>query len=153
MEFAQIVQVMTAATAVLAIVVGPCAAVYVAKLQIRASVVSNNRQQWINSLRDTLSEFLAKQLMVRSLNAERRANDLSLPRIEDTARLTFKIRFLLADEPAHNELAELVSRLADSMNQQKPENRIVDVSACLDRIEDLAISIFKHEWERVKAGD
>jgi hypothetical protein len=41
-------------TALAAVVFAPIVSIYVAKRQIRASVVSVNRQAWINRLRDEL---------------------------------------------------------------------------------------------------
>ncbi|RTZ71871.1 MAG: hypothetical protein DSZ00_09570 [Gammaproteobacteria bacterium] len=50
--------VVSAVTALVAVIVGPLVSVYVAKNQINASVVSTNRQTWINRLRDELATLV-----------------------------------------------------------------------------------------------
>jgi P pilus assembly chaperone PapD len=154
MEIAQIVQIVTALTALVAVVVGPIVSIYVARRQIRASVVSNNRQQWIDNLRDTIADFLAKQLMVRSLSRQAHADESSIPRIEDVLRLVNKIELLVNPmEQDHAELVQLVCELGDAMNQEKEKNKSFDVDPHVKRIVALSQAILKREWERVKRGD
>ena len=157
MEFGQWMQIITAAIAGLAIVVGPLVSLYVARRQIRASVVSNSRQQWINNLRDSLSEFLAKQMMARGLTAKDNADDSPLPRlerIEEVTRLAFKIQLLLSQgEKDQDELEDLVFAMLNTLNQQKDENRKFDAQACMDRINLVARSVIKAEWKRVASGE
>lgn len=50
--------VVSAITALVAVIVGPLASIFVAKNQINASVVSSNRQVWINRLRDELATLV-----------------------------------------------------------------------------------------------
>ena len=58
--------VIAAATALVAVVLGPIVSVYVVRRQIRATVVSTNRQAWINDLRNTIADWLtAEQLTLR----------------------------------------------------------------------------------------
>ena len=52
----EILAVVSAATALVAVIVGPISAYYIAKKQITASVISANRQAWINELRDHLAQ-------------------------------------------------------------------------------------------------
>src|SRR5215471_16417667 len=49
----------TAITALTAAVVSPLVSLFVARMQIRATVVSNNRERWIEALRDAVSEYVA----------------------------------------------------------------------------------------------
>lgn len=50
--------VVSAITAIVAVIVGPLVSIFVAKNQINASVVSTNRQTWINRLRDELATLV-----------------------------------------------------------------------------------------------
>ena len=52
----EVTATLTAATALVAVIVGPVISVYVARRQIRASAVLKNRQSWINALRDAIVE-------------------------------------------------------------------------------------------------
>src|ERR1700675_694269 len=49
----------TACTALISAVVGPAVSYVVARRQIRASVISNNRERWIEALRDSVAEYVA----------------------------------------------------------------------------------------------
>jgi hypothetical protein len=44
--------------AALAVLFGPIIQLVIAKAQIRASVLSTNRQRWIDQLREQLAEFI-----------------------------------------------------------------------------------------------
>ncbi|GAC28600.1 hypothetical protein [Brumicola pallidula] len=50
--------VVSAITALVAVIVGPLVSIIVAKKQINASVVSSSRQAWINRLRDELATLV-----------------------------------------------------------------------------------------------
>jgi len=112
----EIIQLITAVTAFVAVIVSPILTIYVARKQIRASVVSTNRQAWINTVRGTLADYLAKQAMVRNLNKNCYADDESLPRIEETVRLTSRIELLMnPKEPDHSKLVELVCEMTNAL--------------------------------------
>ena len=49
----------TACTALISAVVGPAVSYVVARRQIRASVISNNRERWTEALRDSVAEYVA----------------------------------------------------------------------------------------------
>ena len=50
--------VVSAITALVAIIIGPLVSICIAKNQINASVISTNRQVWINRLRDELATLV-----------------------------------------------------------------------------------------------
>ena len=146
--------ILTAGTALVAVIVGPVVSVYIARRQIRASVVSANRQAWINNLRDAIADYLAKQEMVRNLNVHGYADESSFPRIEETVRLANRIELLInPKEEDHVELAHLICQMANTMNQQNEKNKDFDVDMHRKRIVELSQAILKREWERVKSGD
>ena len=49
----------TACTALISAVVGPAVSYVVARRQIRASVITNNRERWAEALRDSVAEYVA----------------------------------------------------------------------------------------------
>jgi hypothetical protein len=49
----------TASTALISAVTRPLVSYIVARRQIRASVISNNRERWIEALRDSVAEYVA----------------------------------------------------------------------------------------------
>jgi len=118
-----------------------------AVIQARAGSVSNNRQAWINSLRDEVTDFLAEAQI------DPRMSPLNEPRYADTHPSTlrklrahiFKIRLLL--NPNEGESTTLVSML---------ERALADgglTSHNREAIVQHTQSILKTEWERVKSGE
>ena len=49
----------TVCTALVSAVVGPLVSYIVARRQIRASVISNNRERWTEALRDSVADYVA----------------------------------------------------------------------------------------------
>lgn len=148
-----IVQLITAVTALTAVIISPVGAIYIARKQIRASVISTNRQVWINSLRNTIADYLAKQAIVRNLNRLQHADGDSLSRIEDTVRLAGQIELLMnPNESDHAELVKLVCDMTNSLNAQDEANKNFDVEH-RERVVTLSQAILKREWNRVKRGD
>jgi ABC-type transport system involved in cytochrome bd biosynthesis fused ATPase/permease subunit len=59
-------QAISAITALVAVIVSPIISIYIAKRQVHASVVSANRQKWIDSLRDQLADLITGVHVLRS---------------------------------------------------------------------------------------
>ena len=149
-----LVAILAAATALAAVIIGPIVSLRIARRHIRASVVSANRQAWINMLRDSIADYLAKQAMARDLNVLEHADDSSLPRIEELIRLNTRLELLINPKEAdHAELVDLICQMTSTVNQQNEANKDFDVDAARKRIIDLWQTILKREWERVKQGD
>src|SRR5258706_8311432 len=49
----------TACSALVSAAAGPLVSIVVASRQIRASLISNNRERWIEALRDSVAEYVA----------------------------------------------------------------------------------------------
>lgn len=90
------IPIISAITALLAIIIGPFVTLYIARRQIKSNVLLPNRQKWINTLRDELSNYLA--IMARTAGATAsRTDDQAYLRtcIEDLCRSESKIQLLL----------------------------------------------------------
>jgi hypothetical protein len=161
-----ILQIVTAVTAFAAVIIGPlltrrqiASAEEIARLQIRASVVSTNRQDWINTLRDAIAEFLSKEAMARTFNRLHHADAESLGRIQEVLRLNCKITLLInSRESDHARLVKLIDKMTNSINgsnKTSDELRQIDASINDLRIETVTLSqaILKREWERVKSSE
>jgi len=154
----EITQVIIAATALIAVIVGPITSIYVTRRQIRASVVSTNRQAWINSLRDTIADYLsAEQVVFISKHSEFWEKPDVQQALEKLILLEYRIRLLInPKEPDHAKLIELI--LKESTNLTKslespPTEFSEDERYSDDEIITLAQSILKREWKRVQNGD
>jgi len=60
----------TACTALISAIVGPAVSYVVARRRIRASVISNNRERWIDALRDSVAEYVALLLSASIVKQE-----------------------------------------------------------------------------------
>jgi len=144
----------SATTALVAVIVSPIVSIYVAKRQIRASVVSANRQKWIDQLRECLAELIAA---LRFLNLRRDGSvalsqDKWIERYERAFLLTSKVALLLNPQEddhraLHAALQEAGSLLLSNDDDRK---KIVPIT---QRILEQSQAILKREWERVKSGD
>lgn len=149
--------IIIAATALVAVIVGPIVSLYVARRQIRASVVSTNRQAWINSLRDAIADFMtAEQIVFLSKNTGFFNNADAEKAFEKMILLVYRIRLLVnSKEPNHTKLLELLRKeseeLAKALSSQPNEHN--KRQSYDEEIITLAQIILKKEWVRVKRGD
>jgi NifB/MoaA-like Fe-S oxidoreductase len=145
----------SAIAAIVSAIVSPLITANTTKKQIRASLISANRQAWINSLREELSELLelfiwvhTRIILVPSLEgANEEAKKLSRIR-----RLIRKIELELNPaETKSKELMELLKKLQVATHaKNSPE---LNFETNLDAAVSKAQEIFKAEWERVKRGE
>jgi hypothetical protein len=142
--------------ALVAVIVGPIISWKIAKRQISASTVTTSRQQWINTLRDAISDFSAKASMIYCLAKNQYADEQSIPRIEGMLQLNYKIELLInPNEEDHAILAQLVTDIASSLMLAKVKKAEIDTDLDKKQAEIVSLSqkIFKREWERVKKGE
>ena len=165
MDTSDWISLLSAATALIAVIVGPIitlrvsrrqieATVETSNRQIKASVVSSNRQDWINTLRDTISTFQATAVLLglRQFNS-----DLSDTEQHDqmsrASTLRNKLHLLInPEEPDHARLSELADQIMVGVGPlaQKDGKPVGELQR---EMTQLAQQILKREWERVKRGD
>ncbi|MGO1298224.1 MAG: hypothetical protein ACTMIA_13105 [Vibrio sp.] len=148
--------VVSAITALVAVIVGPLVSIFVAKNQINASVVSANRQTWINRLRDELAALVG---IVHHLpNAHANGSVTTNDAIAEYGRFAEKfqvIKLLINPKEAdHQELIRLIGsadkKLIESINKKQASS--AEFEAAGQRIVDQSQIVLKREWERVKNG-
>ena len=142
----------SALTALAATVVGPLVSFYTTRLQIRATLVSANRQAWINALRDDLSELFAiltQGFALGTQETERRTR---------VALLTSRIQLRLnpVEKPSKT-LLDLIQKLQaltvqalddGSVNADNERNFLALMNSAVSTSQE----ILKAEWKRVKKG-
>ncbi len=113
--------------------------------------VAQNRQAWINSLRDTVAELQSLIVPLWHLGGDDAQQAASEP-YGRAAFLLSKLRLLInARETDHQQLAELAERafhLATGRNRGEPS----DIGQVQRELTASAQAILKREWERVKRG-
>ena len=156
------ISLISACTALVASVVGPFVTLAVARRQFNATVLSANRQKWIESCRDLLSELislLVAGLVVKSnwqdkWDKGRGALAAEPALIEKLQRIVLaqsKMRLLMnPTEPDHHELCVAIDTAFKRLQSEgAPESQ---TAADIETITRLAQTILKREWQRVKAG-
>lgn len=137
-----------------------------AKEAIRAEILSRNRQEWINSLRDTTSEFIAGVMKIVDLHAlkdgtaqahqalnTQNPNDYALEwcvKLHEAKSTAVSLRskiHLLANpaEAAFKEFLPLIDKLYEEAVDNK--GTVNDLTL---KVFEAAQNILKKEWERVK---
>jgi len=149
-----------ASATIVGVVIGSLGSYFIARLQFKASVISANRQEWINTLRDCIAEFQvnAKIVTVETKLASQDSTSLaSDPKSFDQA--IGKMRVLLnklallinPNEIDHAELLKLIGKVEDlCINEASIDDEKHD--SLQKEITSLAQKILKREWERVKKG-
>lgn len=149
-------------TALVASIVGPFVTLSVSRRQFRANVLSTNRQKWIDTFRDRLSELLshinAAQATKRAATHEWRGGlgpviaDHNFPdKLEKAYRAIAQVQLLTkAEEPAHQALNEAIGAALTYL--QADELYEAELSASLMETTKLGRSIIREEWGRVKRG-
>ena len=119
-----------------------------AVIQARASSVSNNRQAWINALRDEVTGFLTDADMGSVVRDEMPlSDDRAKEQFRSARALTahiFKVRLLI--NPTEGESTKLVEMLEEAQREGLTTERREDIVSHTQQI-------LKTEWERVKSGE
>lgn len=148
---AEIVTVLSLLVALVSLIVGPWVALRVAEKQIRASVVSANRQAWINALRDELATLDSQLVQVAAYAGRREHEAAYVSALTGEMRAVSRIKlFINPKESDHSQLVEEM-RLVHS-HTVHPVN-IEQLNAGREKLLALGQAILKREWERVKAGN
>jgi hypothetical protein len=149
----------TAVTALVAVILGPIVSVYIVRRQIRASVISTNRQAWIDDLRGAIAEYLkAKEIIVLIAMGTGLYDKTAAQReTENMIMLIYRIQLLInPNEHDHAKLATLLlGQLGEVAKSCQPGSgkKDIDIGQSNAEIILLAQSILKREWERVKRGN
>lgn len=142
--------IIAAATALVAVIVGP----FLTSRASKNHMLGPMRQAWINSLRDTVAEFIAHVYIARSHVVASTTDPLEVKRaqeIEDRNRVQLAIQLkenisLLINpkETDHQELVRLVESAYDAYLNGK------ETAIALRAIREQTQAILKREWEVVK---
>jgi len=151
----------TACTALIAGVAGPVVSVLVARRQIRASVISNNRERWVEALRDSVAEYVALVLSA-SIARQAMSHDHPLMLSSDRALLHIAERIALIknkillminpNEGGHSELCEAVEVTYSALISEELQP-LTKMRAETEAITRAGRAVLKAEWQRVKRGD
>jgi hypothetical protein len=152
----------SAATALVASIVGPLVTLSVGRRQFAATVLSTNRQRWIEHLRDLLAEFIAQLGTVWVIRATWQgkwdkglapiaADPTRLEKMQRLLLVQWKIRLMLnPTESDHQELYAAIEKALDRLREERSDES--ETAADIETISRLGQTILKREWQRVKQG-
>lgn len=143
-----------AATALIAVVVGPLVTIYVARKQFRAEVLSHNRQGWINAVREHIAKIITLIEHIHRWHEQEDGdpNALNLKH-EELSLLEERLALLLNPAEAdHSELLELVSLGIAAVSAGESVGSYQEIRGHERTIRTKTQGILKREWERVKRG-
>lgn len=153
----------TACTAMVSALIAPFITVRMGRAQIRASVISNNRQRWIETLRDLIAAFCAQAIAAtprrRSLLAAGggivTTDADMLDKIEDLLKTFMKIRLMTNPlEADHQELVKVLTRTMTTLRTAPLDTDLEpSIREAVEEIVTKSQPILKREWARVKAGE
>jgi len=152
----------TATTALVASIMGPVVTLRVARRQFHANVISTNRQKWIETFRNRVSELLslmnAAQVIKRySIESWRgglgpvQANPSLTEKFERAFMALAQIRLLTdASDQEHQRLNDALA--AALAHLQHDELRQEELAAAIEEVITLGRTIVRQQWGRVKRG-
>jgi hypothetical protein len=150
----------TACTALVSAAAGPLASVVVASRQARVSLISANRERWLEALRDSIADYVAIALSAAALQEARQEAPVAAVRddpelwhvVEGVARARTRALLMLNPvEPGHLELTAAIDRSYRILVHGAA--RVEAIAPILDALTDAGRSVLKAEWSRVKRGE
>lgn len=151
----------TASTALIAGIASPIASISVARRQFKASVVSSNRQRWIEALRDAIAEYIAVVTSVALIARRAKVADTQIAYTDSefhkaAERIVFmRSKILLMTNPSkelHRELRQCI----DAGHRVLVEHMTIELEEWHAHLEAITLAghaVLDAEWARVKRGD
>jgi hypothetical protein len=151
---AETIALIAAATALCSVLLGPLVSMWVVQKQARVSVLSGNRQAWINTLRDQVSEFLAILAVAHAGEWSSRTEKEYDEELKRLVLVGSKIKLMLnPKEEDHERLSDLLTEAFHTLGGRANTTEGKDAkrgAQLTGEIVPLAQSILKREWVRVK---
>ena len=154
--FAALAAIASAMTAMAAVIISPLITYSTVRKQIRANLVSGNRQAWINALRDELAEafeLLTWQFLLRpGTHSGEEGYKYVSERRARIRLLIYRIRLRLnAQEQESHALLDLLGKL-ESLALTSNGHGGPEFEEKMEEAVATAQKILKLEWNRVKKG-
>jgi hypothetical protein len=123
----------------------------IAKLDFNKVVMSGNRQEWINELRNLISSYMAQVDVYQSIFTPSTPIETVKDQLAEILALEIKIALML--NPAENDSIELTKFLHLYTQAISREAITQPVDFLKGRIVEITQRILKTEWNRVKRGE
>jgi hypothetical protein len=155
------ITMLTATSALIASVAAPIFSATVARWQIRATVISNNRELWIVALRDALSEYIAVATSAAAIEHALSDDIETIVHANRDFRRTVERMLLVKSKILlmTNSSGSGDGALRDSVEAlyvflvSKQAFTLGEWQQRIDAITNLGHVVLRAEWARVKRGD
>ena len=150
-----------ATTALVSAITGPAVSYAVARRQIRASVISNNRERWTEALRDSVAEYVALVLSASIVKQEMGQDPLKAVTADhDLLQLVQRIilvksKIMLMTNPSDRRYSELCDQIEATYQALTSDDSqtVAKIHAGSEAITRAGREVLRVEWARVKRGD
>ncbi len=148
------VALVSAITALCAVVLGPLVSLWAAQKQSRVAVLSGNRQAWINTLRDLIAEYISIVAVVHAGDWVHKSEEEFDQKLERLTLIRTKIMLMInPNEEDHDRLVKLLVAISQTLGGRAAAREKRDMQKAGElhnKLYPLAQAILKREWERVK---
>lgn len=117
----------------------------IAERNLKSEVLSRNRQNWINTLRDSISEFVALSIVIAKIQSGHDDYDEKMEKF-----LTLKSKISLLLNPKEDDHTRLDNYLEEALQFNLDNTKSRKLGDIRKDIITQSQEILKREWERVK---
>jgi hypothetical protein len=151
----------TATTALIAGIASPIVSISIARRQFKISVISANRERWIEALRESIAEYIALATSVALIRRGIAGDITEIIQADQETRkaaermMLVKSKILLMTNPNkfyHRELCQSIEGVHQSLISSRTTT-LQQWLLQLDAVTAAGHAVLKSEWERVKRGD
>ncbi len=140
----------SAITALVAVILSPLISLYIVRRQFAANVLSHNRQDWIDKVREHIAQILT--YIETSPVLHENSDKTNSEKTESLRLYEQRLKLLLnPNEEDHQQLLDCVAKSIRPMIAGDVSEK-ADIQSCSADITSYAQKILKREWERVKKG-
>jgi hypothetical protein len=152
---------LTASTALIAGIASPLVSISVARSQFKASVISNNRERWIEALRDSIAEYIAlvtsAALIAHRAKVVNREIVYADEEIIKTAERIVLVRSKIllmtnSTKSYHRDLCQSI----EVVHQALVANQAMELEEWRSNLNAITLAghaVLEAEWARVKRGN
>ena len=151
----------TATSALVSGIAGPLVSMRMARQQIKATVISSNRERWTEALRDAIAEYISVVASVAVVEFGSSGSIGEIARADEELRraaermILARSKILLMTNPNRSYHSELC-RCIEAVHATLISNQPMTPQQWHPQLEAITLAgraVLKEEWDRIKRGD
>jgi hypothetical protein len=160
-QITEYVAVISAATALISVFLGPLVTLHVARKQLRATIVSQNRIRWVEELRNDVADFMAvlnEAYVTHNRSREKDIPQTLRPTRDDLVSVNMRLSRqrsilrlkLTPDDEDHTELYEIIQKTVGIVGFITKTDQVQFQKYSMSLI-TTARKLLKAEWKRASS--